>query len=391
MIINSKEVEEHRKRFKELRRLALNRIRGNELGRGSSSGERNHKGRAIRKIRVRRRDSYGRLVEEDVDLHDDSDSSEETRFLHKKKKRKDVWVGESFDIGREFLPAPKSRDDTREPEGVVDQLDGGTTPARPKNPTRSTHDTFVTAHTQFTGEASTSRLSLPAENGYHLESEHSQSTAPSLLVSSPAFRDSQASSTRPLIGGLIGDNDNTSAFRALSRGKIKDVENGSSKSTHAAAGLKKRLKSAIRTSGSPVRLASTSPRSISNGTRHRDSPTKAKTVHFPVGSPRTTPLVGTRYEPPRKGNKAPADPEAVLARAGDDAVGTSAGAAEEAMEDDDEEEDLMPGEVIMRGKLVECWMDLLHTKAVDRMLVRVAYHRENDLRQFDETSQVRGC
>jgi hypothetical protein len=51
------------------------------------------------------------------------------------------------------------------------------------------------------------------------------------------------------------------------------------------------------------------------------------------------------------GNKPPADPDDVLAREGEEAAGTSAGAQEAALEDDewDQEDAVELGGVVMRG------------------------------------------
>ncbi|EIW73527.1 hypothetical protein TREMEDRAFT_25253, partial [Tremella mesenterica DSM 1558] len=104
-----------------------------------------------------------------------------------------------------------------------------------------------------------------------------------------------------------------------------------------------------------------------------EAPTKSKSVQFPV-NPVNVVQEGEGEIKPRKGNKAPVDPEVVLSREGDEAEGTSAGAAVDLAEnDEDEGEVVSPGEVIMR----------------DRMLVGVGYHHEEPLPFFDEAQQRR--
>ena len=357
-VINSDEVLKRRQRFRELRIRALREIRGDDevvFGRSGDIREGSREGvkRVVRKIRVRRRGKHGEEVVEDVDLESDGenesegeDEGEQRRYFRgkkKKKKRKDFWVGESFDIGREFLAAQKSaKDDTAVPDGFFDQpvSDTAAPPKRPTNTSRSTLQSFVNLQQQL-------------ENGYGIVPS---SIRQSLASPDRNVRNSQTSSMRPLLGVKLKEDEGRDS--RVSKGKsaalapypaIPGVQ-------PTPASLKKRLKSAIRKTPSlHVRSSSLTTTPDPNGRGQTDvSVNRAKTVHFPVGSPlqasRATCIEG---EGPRKGNKEPADPRAVLARQGDDAVGTSSGAVEDAMAPDlaeDDEDEVSPGGVIMRGE-----------------------------------------
>ncbi len=414
-VVNSKELLEKRRRFRTMRKGALRRIRGDDedlvdqVRRGSVA-------QAVQKIRIRRRGKHGEDIEEDVDLksdgEDDSDDDDDEedgrhrlRRKKKKKKRKDVWVGVSFDIGREFLKASRSAsDDTAAPDGFVDQPVSETAvpPQRPSNPSRSTLGTFVTARTEISDIAGPSRpaLTIPITNGngYHLgddmEPSPLGSPSPALTPRDPKIRDSQTSSMLPLIGAKKDDQDAHSRQGSKGKATIGLHEVSPDAKTNPSS-LKKRLKSAIRKSPSEVIRSSTSvTQPISNGNNGLDHDTsRAKTVHFPVGSPEYIAAHENDEEPLRRGNKAPADPEAVLAREGNDAAGTSAGAAEEAMDNDqdneEQEEDILPGEVIMRGEWYFSGRSSNELIQADRMLVHVGHHRDEDIGIFDEASQVR--
>lgn len=380
-VANSDEVQEWRRRFKALRNRALRRIRGeDDVGSGGSElfhddGSPRGVSGTVRKIRVRRRGKNGEDIMEDVDLESDREDSldedvgEERHYLRratkkKKKKRKDVWVGESFDIGREFFSAPKStKDDTSAPDGFVDQpiSDTAIAPKRPTNSSRSTVETFVTARTAMSGSAGPSKSTLSldtensVENGYPLGDEPPPSTNGNSSLAPPPLqiRSSQSSSLQPLIGDKFEDGIEGSAKSPKGRRLVQDRATSMSTPT----GLRRRLKSAIRkTPPLPNRAASSSVKSALNGS---ETPKylngRTKTVHFPIAQPhhqlsRATLGDGER---PRRGNKNPVDPDAVLAREGDDAAGTSSGAADKAMNhetDDDVVDDVSPGEVIMRGE-----------------------------------------
>jgi hypothetical protein len=113
-------------------------------------------------------------------------------------------------------------------------------------------------------------------------------------------------------------------------------------------GFKNRFKSAVKQSPG----GSTELRSIASpeaGRRAQTEPRhRSKSVQFHVNP--VTQGGGDR-EPPRKGNKQPADPSEVLEREGDAVAGTSAGAVEATVEEDAAEVP-MAGSVIMRGSLV---------------------------------------
>lgn len=327
-VVNSDQTEEKRRILRELRRKAVSRVLGDDelrsVGEESGVGVR----RAIRRIRIRRRRADGEEVEEDFDLRD-SDDEEDGRGLKrfgkkKKEKRKDVWVGESFDIGREFRITPGTI-----PE---EDLTESVNPARPATSRHTTQDTFVTARTQLS--ATTSRSShVPPE----VASSSSSVDQPFL-----AKQNSQGSSMQPLISTMNGEDEEDEDDKPLSM--------------KTASGLRKRLKSAIRRPPTTSTIISP-PRRMStvDSPRPARDPKGAKSVQFPV-DPVTKRHsegagAGVGAEPPRKGNKAPASPGDVLSREGDEVAGTSAGAVEEALGDEEEEDDFTPGSVILRGEL----------------------------------------
>ena len=324
--------EETRRRITELRQGALRRIRGEDVDGIGRSSKILGAVRIAQKVRIRRLGRHGEEVEEDVDIDPFDDGGEDG----KKKKRKDVWVGDSFTIGREFLSLPPDGSKCTEPleqqlsrkallgdtklpsaslpeDGCVSGPPGSSRQARPSNSARSTLETFVTARTQ---------VSKTAASHSSLSIDHS-------VLRPEQVSRSRTSSTRPLMGDRLDDD-------ARPRSQAGEL------SRTASGGLKKRLKSAIRrASVTPVRPTSdlgvcTTQRAVA-----------AKTVHFPVQVPD---LLGSVSEGPRKGNKQPADPQSVLSREGGEAAGTSAGAAEEAMDTDEDEEDVLPGDVLMRGR-----------------------------------------
>ncbi|KAK8858607.1 hypothetical protein IAR55_002836 [Kwoniella newhampshirensis] len=413
-VVNSKEVEERRRRFRDLRKGAMRRLRGIEgdgdEGLADFGGDERVGGivgNVVRKIKVRRRGRHGEEVEEEMNLDDDGDeeSEYEGQGSHKKKKkqmRRDVWVGDSFDIGQEFLastvqsgesPPPVNRGDT----GA--QLDQRSSPAngagqaiRPPVSTRTTQETFVTARTRLsagTPGASRSSLSLntPGENGYTLGANPQPSLdgSPSTSAFLAHPRHSQSSSTQPLVSSPVdeegeGSWDTTTAL--TKRGRFI-----SGKGRTTSPGISNRLKSALRhtskndiaVSQSVISAQQGDAKSRKNGEGGKHA--KSKTVQFPMDHVEVMSdenLTGEgqpKESQKRKGNKAPVDPDAVLSREGDEAAGTSAGAAEQAMEEEDGEweEEKRPGEVILR----------------DRMLVRVGYHREDHVSAFDEAAQRR--
>jgi hypothetical protein len=226
-VSNSQEAEIKKRRFRQLRKTALRKIklvdeegrrRGsrdfpNGFGEGSSH-HRHHNGhgdghsgevrRMVHRIRLRRRGHSGEVIDEDLDfdleLDSESDSSSEgeeqgqghpsmsnKKSVKKKKKKKkkqkknwtdwkEVWVGESFNIGQEFVsshskpsgssssgplesPSPSTtlEEERSDEDLVVDSpLEDSGSPfasvvngKRPSYTSKSTQETFVTARTEL--------------------------------------------------------------------------------------------------------------------------------------------------------------------------------------------------------------------------------------------------
>ncbi|WVF68945.1 hypothetical protein IAT40_003719 [Kwoniella sp. CBS 6097] len=478
-MVNSTEVEEKRKRFRDLRRKAIDHLplpihsqSRDEDGGGSFSdfgaeggGEGSGTSRgmirgAARRISVIKRGLHGESVREELDLDLDEDEEEEDERNgigkgKKKKKRKDVWVGESFDIGREFFgytengtegerklddEIPALGSDQPGPFSISTNTANSSTLKRPAVSTRTTQETFVTARTEFSSrddqddETSSSVGGTPATaaavagasrstldfhtdterevEGYNLGLGPGGSLARSVTgTSSPLdmtppgrIRVSQSSSLQPLITSPLDEHEHEHDLDGASSSQPSAAlpkEGGSqsrsrsrskSKSSLPNINISNRLKSALRHSSRPNIKSSQSafPDSDANrpltGSDDRQEPSlqqhqqplKSKSVQFPVDLVvRSQPSKTVEEARKRKGNKAPVDPRDVLSREGDEAAGTSAGAVEDALDERGEEEgweeDRRPGEVIMR----------------DRMLVRVGYHREDQISGFDETAQRR--
>jgi hypothetical protein len=149
-------------------------------------------------------------------------------------------------------------------------------------------------------------------------------------------RQSKASSLQPLLGEGIGD---------AGPPKSHDVDEAAFGSI-SSTGLK-RLKSAIR---KPATTVGQGRAPDANG---RERGIRSKSVSFPF-DPVQAMDAAVAHQPPRQGDKPPKDPETVLAREGDAAQGTSAGAQEETLREDewdDDEEDLTPVSVLRRGEL----------------------------------------
>jgi hypothetical protein len=365
-VINSSEVEEHRRALSRLRRAAIQGMQGairkrDEDRFGLEGGGRRRLGGMVKRVRVRRF-RRGVMVEEDVELESEESSEEGEQsqgwygqVRGKKKKRKDVWVGASFDIGREFVPAPEL--EGGQLHGVVPEItiDRDSTyvssiaPSRRSRPTiskHSTQETFVTARTQLSGNAPASTSSLPIEeegqDGYHLGDNAQASSSRHPLTRLDITRHSQSSSMQPLIpSSPIGEEDGRRTPSIPCQAKAP--ESPSSRFRH-------RLKSAIRNpSESGVRPSTSTERMQSP---HRQTKRiKAKTVQFPIDLVQPGESSSDR-ESPRKGNKKPVDPGEVLSREGEEVAGTSAGAVEDALEENESDDDdvPLPGAVIMRGK-----------------------------------------
>ncbi|WVW84624.1 hypothetical protein I302_106658 [Kwoniella bestiolae CBS 10118] len=406
--LRSNEVVEKRRRLGELRREAIRHLpliggsgstaEGISFIDAPSDGEERHLIRdAGRKIRIRRRNRHGEEVEEQLELDLDTPTNGDDGGQGKGKgKGKDVWSGESFDIGREFLgtvvneeeeeedgePPPTERDTSPISKDSKNKGKERDRPVRPAVSTRTTQDTFVTARTGFTttstseGDASRSTLGLEENEigGYQITPQ------PSLGDTQPEdpeeeerkkLRNSQSSSIQPLIPSTaITEDPSTLDTSTIKPSKVKSNE-----------GLSTKLKSALR-KPSKIDLKSTqSAQHPSNPSVRVDTQNKnkSKSVQFPVDptrppSSRLGKLQEENHSLP--GDREPVHPLEVLERSGEDAVGTSYQAVQDALEEEGEEdweEIKRPGEVVLR----------------DRMIVRVGYHREDKLPGFDEAAQRR--
>lgn len=370
--------------------------------RGALEGE-NDEGRIrgkLQKIKVLRRGRFGEDVEEEFEFDpteiegDDGDLTPR-RGLHLNRNRnkgkgkgKERWDGESFDIGREFTTSSRifkkqsngSEDGhplVEEPEDKTGTDDRSAGPSRrtkrPKITPKSTQESFVTARTTFTQSlaSSTSHLETPSE--FRNRDQLGSSASDTSLVEPAGTRHSQSSSSRPLLGKGADD----------SLGPKPDGrEHDDTAPGDTGSKRLKRLKSAIRKPGLNSTL--TMPPLSKNSPAKNDG-MRSKSVTFPVDP---ASIMGERrvLQP---GDKPPEDPEAVLAREGSEAEGTSAGAQESALEEEEWDEIDNGGrmnDVIMRGQL-RLPSPLLHL-ILDRMLVKVGYHRDENLHDLDEAKQV---
>lgn len=477
-VVNSSEVEEQRRRLNAIKGAAVRRLSESALGGVGAKGmegldkldgrRRRIVGR-FREMKARRRSSTvgedgtgedGDEVDLDLDVDDDDDGRDGTTDESgwrlplrgkKKKKRKDVWVGESFDIGREFRDGEvrqvddeeSSRDAVRDGQGQESMppsspvnsgpaeggsgTSGGRAPSqaasapahlqpgdfarvtdgveehdRPAPSRGTTQESFVTARTRFSdarsqasATSSTHDLSQPSaskrqstadSHDYELRglaADHSPSTRlsdtapaarPDAWLQSPPMqpstsRQSGTSSMHPLISAPetpisesptsgISPTDpgpHSGAGPSSTRGKTRTFAPTSPGTIGVFRG---KLKSALRRPSAPphTELRDGDDQAGSNvvGQARANAAadaqqSRAKTVQFPVDMDDAP---GVMRKQVRKGNKQPARPSEVLAREGEEAEGTSAGAVEEAMADEEEEEEgmLRPGSVIMRGE-----------------------------------------
>jgi hypothetical protein len=297
--------------------------------------------RNVRRVRVMRVGKLGEQVEQNVELESEDDVDEgdrHTKLGRKKKKRKDVWVGESFDIGREFKTgiAKQLAEDTAGPSKLVSNESRGWVTNRPASSRTTTQESFVTARTE---------ISTTTESGIHAplrpngDAHGSSMSSPWDDEADSRPRHSGASSMQPLIGALSADED-TPSVKVNHKGKGK-ASTASLKAEPSGPKFRTKLKSAIRKAS----VGTLKTEDLGRMTDKVESGAKAKTVQFPVDLEEHT---DGGEERPRKGNRAPVDPDEVLQREGDGAAGTSHLVVEQALEDEDEE-DLLPGEVIMRG------------------------------------------
>ena len=376
-VIQSPEVQAKQSRLHRVRLEALHKINGvlenNDPRRKGSVGGAfegvNEEGRIrgrLRKIKVLRRGRFGEQVEEEFEFdpteiegEDGHRSEHHGRVFHRKKnlnivmgKGKEHWEGESFNIGREFttsfriLKKQSNGDQNELPlvEEPVDTMDLDSSSAGPIRKAKravitpqSTQDSFVTARTAFTQSptSTTSRLQIPTEwrnNGPAGSTKSAYS-----VDERTRTRHSQASSSRPLLGEGADDSVGPSS---QSRNRPETTGEGTSSKRL------KRLKSAIRKPGPNSTL--TMPPLSKNGLNGRMG-MRSKSVTFPVDPA----SVMGQDEPPQAGDRPPEDPEAVLAREGSEAEGTSAGAQESALEEEDWEEEASGrtvNGVLMRGQ-----------------------------------------
>ena len=355
-IAHSADVEEKQRKIRDMRRRAVGKILGRpgaDVIEGSfgTTDDRRGVSKVVHRIRVRRRNKHGEEVEEDVEIEEDSDD-ERGRFSKlkgkKKQKRKDVWIGESFDIGQEFaVPAGRDRHEGDGPtaNGLdhhgVSEDSGDEETTRPAPSRGTTQETFVTARTH------NSQPNDSASMIANLDQDIDDSSPPlgrddfaaerASTLSLPARpRHSQDSSVQPLI---------SNEPREMNEDEVNEHRDMVTP-VKKPPGFKNRFKSAVKQSpGGSTELNSIASPEV--GKKSKMEPrARSKSVQFHVNP--VTHGGGDR-EPPRRGNKQPADPSEVLEREGSAVRGTSAGAAEATAEDDSIPTPLA-GSVIMRGE-----------------------------------------
>lgn len=376
-VANSTAVVEKQRKIRDMRRKAVSKILGrpeDEAMYGSFGTTDHRKGvsKAVHRIRVRRKDKHGHEIEEDVNL-EERDSDEEIGRLgrlrgKKKQTRKDVWVGQSFDIGQEFHvsstssagsgvtplgegdgPTANGIDDAeaRSEHSRISNLDRG----RPAPSRGTTQETFVTAKTHVASDYNDSSSMIA-----NLDQSMDDSSPP-LIRSDPDYRpsgsdtislppnirNSQGSSIQPLISRDQSEPrprpDDRSDHDREGRDLVTPVKK--------APGFKNRFKSAVKQSpGGSTELNSIASPLGAKRANTVPNRLRSKSVQF-----NTDPVMmnGGGREPPRRGNKEPADPRQVLKREGSAVAGTSAGAVEETVVEE-EEETARAGQIIMRGE-----------------------------------------
>lgn len=369
-VTNSADVVEKRRRIREMRRKAVGAIMGhgdNEHAEGTFGTVDGRKGvrKVVHRIRVRRKNKHGDEVEEEVELDDSDDGDSDGTItgkikskahIKKKTKRKDVWVGDSFDIGQEFYVPEGSRVDDSQGGGTTsgdeeiqsEEEDEDTTTSRPGASRKTTQETFVTARTNIsnTNDSSSMIVNLEPERDQPQMRDDLPMPSGSSSLSAPALghqnRDSQGSSIQPLISRLGLDGNGNGNEDTDHEEEARDLVTPVKK----APGLRNRFRSVVKQSPG----GSTELNSIASPVQAKRAQTepraRSKSVQFnanPVSQGE-----GGR-EPPRRGNKQAADPIEVLEREGEAVAGTSAGAAEE-MAEEEEEEPPTVGQIIMRGE-----------------------------------------
>lgn len=313
----------------------------------------------------------GQNGDREEDLGPESDHESET-YGPQTTVGKETWFGESFDIGREFESEGHDNDEpsilaTRDREAVrgsgspdqnrrqkYTQQQRHLAPHRPSNATRSTEETFFTARSQ---------------NSEAIESSIDDCPTP-VLEHSPDTQLSQSSSRQPLIRSAQNRADqHPPQWIDPNTKKGKGPANQSLSSSTFT--VPQKLKSAFRhTSESPVGAAE--PPGIDKS-RMRDLPQKTKSVQFPMDPIHS--VASETGKTKARDRNSPVDPNMVLSREGEEVQGTSSGAAADAMVEGDKSQELLArqGNVLYK----------------DRMLVRVGYHREENILSFDEASQRR--
>ncbi|WWC88719.1 uncharacterized protein L201_003632 [Kwoniella dendrophila CBS 6074] len=480
-IINSNETIEKRKRIYDLRKRALSHLpiirnlenddddgsdnQGNNnnsstsfIDNGVRGGNNNKHQNLIReatkKIKILKKGKKGEDIIEQLDLHFESPNLSENYDSHQKQKatdkEKNIWIGDSFDIGREFIgiiideneEVHKQENDTissiqtfpetaKEKDKESMKSKSKSIKTRPTVSTRTTQESFVTARTKFStstsiyqqGESSRSTLDLDISpegddngndlagnlGGYELtpkpslgEDDEGEEEEEEEETIKKGLRNSQSSSIQPLVSDSTYGEDHShlpslrnSALQNQSDdiGQLDVIEGTKIRNKKSSGSISTRLKSALRKSSKPENeLTSTQSAIHPNEQTTTSSPKKdlkkgkSKSVQFPIDpiqdpSSKKSTLKGIKEDQNEslKGDKSPVHPLKVLERSGDDVIGTSQQAVEEALEEQEEEEEddweevKRPGEIILR----------------DRMIVRVGYHREDKLVGFDENSQRR--
>lgn len=339
-VVNSAAQVEKARHFRNMRRRTVRHWTGRDedeargrLARANASlglddGRRGVR-RAVHRIRAGRAGDTNEFDLDDDSDSDDDDGAGPSARHGKKQKRKDVWIGESFDIGQEFRILPGTTEDA--------QAAAEAPPTRPPNSTQTTQESFYTARTEFSDA-----VEPPEPDG----SPHGLNNG-----NTPDTRRSQSSSMQPLLPDVLA----AEAKEASSAASPSRTLHSAVKPMKSALDMKS-LKSALRrprTSHNGRAATAAELDGASSNRRSAAGKGRSKSVQFPmdpVQSP-TVPYTESR------GDEEPVDPQEVLSRRGEEAEGTSHGAVEEAIgEDEVEEEEFVPiGQVIMRGE----WITLL--------------------------------
>jgi hypothetical protein len=353
-IANSDDVEKKRRKFRELRHKAEKKILGRPdviSGSFGTTDERTGLSKMVHRIKVTGRNQDGRETEEIVELPMEDSGEEEGHGKFgklkgkKKQKRKDVWVGESFDIGQEFsVPVGTERHEGDGP--TANGLDRQSSPLestkeRPATSRATTQETFITARTHPNDSSSIiANLDRDMTSSPVLGREDFAPERSSTISLPLNLRNSQGSSIQPLISHEPMSIRRDHRHDDESKDQVTPVKK--------APGFKNRFKSSVKQSpGGSTELSSIASPAVAK--RADTVPLRARSKSVQFNANPVTQDGGGR-EPPRRGNKQPADPSEVLERQGSAVAGTSAGAVEDAVEEEEEEEPIQAGSVIMRGK-----------------------------------------